>query len=88
MIELAKVGDKDAAKLVLDRTLGKVRDVEPPPEPGDNQPPEVRIHDYRLKPAKAAELLAATEAGDNSGIVELLRRHAAADTSASCEEQR
>jgi uncharacterized protein (DUF1800 family) len=55
LLEMAKAGDLTAAKLVFDRVLGKVRDVEPePPEPGDSQPPAVIIHDWRLAPDEFA----------------------------------
>ena len=74
---MAKAGDKDAAKMVLDRVMGKVRDVEPePPEPGDSEPPKTVLLDWRLSPAKAVELLARTEAGDTAGVCEVLRQHA------------
>jgi hypothetical protein len=51
LLEMAKAGDLAAAKLVLDRVLGKVRDVEPePPEPGSDEPRRVIILDWRTRP--------------------------------------
>jgi hypothetical protein len=45
LLEMAKAGDLTAAKLVFDRVLGKVRDVEPePPEPGENEPPRILMY--------------------------------------------
>jgi hypothetical protein len=48
VLEMAKGGDLDAAKLVFDRVLGRVRNVEPEPDDEDSdQPPKVAIFDYR-----------------------------------------
>jgi hypothetical protein len=50
LIEMAKAGDKDAAKTVLDRMLGKVRDAEPTPRPDSDEPRRVVLLDWRARP--------------------------------------